>query len=331
MMMEGTFQAIVVDNSNGFSIEQKQLRFSQLPPGDVLIRVDYSSVNYKDALASMPASKIVRDYPLVPGIDLAGHIVASSDSRFREGQPVLATGYEIGVSHFGGYSEYARLKSEWIIPLPDGLSLREAMIFGTAGFTAALSIDRLEENGVAPDKGKLLVTGATGGVGGLSIAMLSKRGYEIVAGTGKLEAASYLKELGAAEVIHRDDITSDSGKPLQKQLWQAAVDPVGGSTLASIVSKLSYSGSVAVSGLTGGTEVATTVMPFILRGVNILGIDSVYCPAALREKLWRRMSGDLKPEKLEMLVDREISLRELPAALSSIRESNIRGRVIVKL
>ncbi|WP_168122884.1 acryloyl-CoA reductase [Paenibacillus sp. HB172176] len=329
--MQEVFQALVVDNNKGFSNERRQLDFSQLPPGEVLIRVAYSSVNYKDALACMPDSSVVRSYPMIPGIDLAGHVVSSSDSRFREGQSVLATGYELGISHFGGYSEYARLKSDWILPLPEGLSLREAMILGTAGFTAAMSIDRLEENGVAPDKGKILVTGATGGVGGLAIAMLSRRGYQIVAGTGKLRAAPYLTELGAAELIHRDEIIRDSGKPLQKQLWQAAVDPVGGSTLAAIVSKLSYDGSVAVSGLTGGTAVTTSVMPFILRGVNILGIDSVYCPRDRRERLWRRLAGDLKPVNLERLVDREVDLGELPSALSDILKSKVQGRAIVKL
>ncbi|GAB2699185.1 acryloyl-CoA reductase [Paenibacillus thermoaerophilus] len=329
--MSSAFQALVVENADTFSVAVKDVSLDQLPAGEVLIRVAYSSVNYKDGLACIPDGKILKSYPFIPGIDLAGHVVSSADSRFREGQPILATGYGIGVTHYGGFSEYARLPADWVVPLPDGLSLREAMIYGTAGFTAALSIERLEENGLSPDKGDVLVTGATGGVGGAAIAMLSKKGYRVVASTGKPEAAAYLRSLGAAEVISREDTAGSGGKPLNKQRWQAAVDSVGGSSLAAILSQIAYGGSVAASGLTGGTAVPATVFPFILRGVNLLGIDSVFCPADRRRSLWARMAGDLKPHNLEALVHREVSLQELPQALSDILNANHKGRTILRL
>jgi putative YhdH/YhfP family quinone oxidoreductase len=329
--MTATFQALVVEKNDKFSVGVKNVSFEQLPEGEVLIKVAYSSVNYKDGLASIPEGKIVRSYPFIPGIDLSGYVVSSSDSRFQEGQQVLVTGYEVGVSHYGGFSEYARIPADWIVPLPDGLTLKEAMIYGTAGFTAALSIMRLEDNGVSPEKGKILVTGATGGVGGAAVSMLHKKGYQVVVSTGNLDAADYLKSLGASEVISREDVVENSGKPLNKQQWQAAVDPVGGNMLAAILSKIEYGGSVAVSGLTGGAEVPTTVLPFILRGVNLLGIDSVYCSTERRANLWKRMAQDLKPERLETLVDREVSLQELPEALSDILKSKTLGRVLVNV
>lgn len=329
--MSETFQALIVDKSDTFSVEVKQIALKELPAGEVLIKVAYSSVNYKDGLAGIPNGNILRSYPFIPGIDLSGTVVSSADSRFQAGQQVIATSYGIGVSHFGGYSEYARIPAEWVIPLPEGLSLREAMIYGTAGLTAALSIQALEDNGALPDKGKVLVTGATGGVGGSAIAMLAKKGYHVVASTGRVEEAGYLQALGAAEVISREDVGDGSGKPLDKQLWQAAVDSVGGGPLAAVLSKIAYGGAVAASGLTAGTAVPATVMPFILRGVSLLGIDSVSCPAGKRLEMWNRMANDLKPAALEQLVDREITLSDLPAALTDILQSNTRGRVLVRL
>ncbi|MDH6374632.1 acrylyl-CoA reductase (NADPH) [Paenibacillus sp. PastF-3] len=330
--MTESFQALVVDKTDSsFSVAVNPVTLDDLPAGEVLIKVAYSSVNYKDGLASIPNGKIVRSYPFIPGIDLSGTVMSSTDERFHEGQQVIATGYGMGVSHFGGFSEYTRIPAAWITPIPVGLTLREAMIYGTAGLTAALSIQALEDNDLAPDKGKVLVTGATGGVGGSAIAMLSTKGYSVVASTGNKEANEYLKTLGAGEVISREDVTGGSSKPLEKQLWQGAVDSVGGNSLASILSKISYRGSVAASGLTGGTSVPTTVLPFILRGVNLLGIDSVECPAELREKVWARMATDLKPAQLENLVDREVTLNELPQALEDILQGNTRGRVLVRL
>ncbi|WNS45909.1 acryloyl-CoA reductase [Paenibacillus sp. MMS20-IR301] len=329
--MAQTFQALVVDNTEAFSVKVAPVTLDELPAGEVLIKVAYSSVNYKDGLASIPNGNIVRNYPFIPGIDLSGTVVSSADSRFQEGQPVIATSYGIGVSHFGGYSEYARIPADWVLPLPEGLTLREAMIYGTAGFTAAMSVQALETSGMAPDKGKVLVTGATGGVGGAAVAILAKLGYQVTASTGRTDEAEYLQAIGAAEIISREDVTGSAVKALDKQLWQAAVDSVGGTPLAAVLSKIAYGGAVAASGLTAGTAVPTTVMPFILRGVSLLGIDSVACPAQKRSEIWQRMATDMKPDGLDQLVDREITLLELPAALEDILNSNTRGRVLVRM
>lgn len=330
--MTQTFNALMVDKTEeNFHVGIQKLTLSDLPAGNVVIKVSYSSINYKDGLASIPDGKIVRTYPFVPGIDLAGVVVQSEDPRFQEGDEVIATSYEIGVSHFGGYSEYARIPGEWIVPLPKNLTLRESMIFGTAGLTAALSIQRLEDNGLTPDKGDVLVTGATGGVGSLAVAMLAKRGYTVVASTGKAQEHEFLKQLGASEVISREDVHSGKIKALDRQLWAGAIDPVGGESLAAILSKINYNGSVAVSGLTGGGNVPTTVFPFILRGINLLGVDSVHCSKELRTKAWERMATELKPDMLSQLVQKEVSLEELPATLSTLLKGEARGRIIVKL
>lgn len=325
------FRALLVNkDENDFSSTITTLKVDDLPTGDVLIKVAYSSVNYKDGLAATPNGKIVSSYPHVPGIDMAGTVISTTDSRFKEGDKVIATSYEIGVSHFGGFSEYARVSADWIVPLPEGLSMQEAMAFGTAGFTAALSIQRLEENGVTPDKGPVLVSGATGGVGSFAVSMLAKLGYHVVASTGKESEKEFLYDIGANEVISRQDLQPEKVRPLDKQLWAAAIDPVGGNTLSYIVSTLQYGGSVAVSGLTGGTNVPTTVFPFILRAVNVLGIDSVYCPMSTRTALWNRMASDMKPNNLDALTT-EVSLDELPATLSKILEGLAKGRTVLKL
>src|SRR5699024_6038414 len=256
------FRALVVDKDESeFTVNLSDLTIDDLPEGDVLIKVAYSSINYKDGLAAIPDGKIVSDYPFVPGIDLAGTVVSSTDSRFKEGDDVIATSYEIGVSHYGGYSEYARIPADWIVPLPEGLTLKEAMTYGTAGFTAALSIHQLEHNGLTPEDGQVLVTGATGGVGSSAVAMLKKRGYDVVASTGKKREHDYLRKLGASEIISREDLQPEKIRPLDKQRWAGAVDPVGGKTLAYILSTTKYRGSVAVTGLTGGPKVPTTVFP----------------------------------------------------------------------
>ncbi|WP_102261550.1 NADPH:quinone oxidoreductase family protein [Mesobacillus jeotgali] len=326
------FKAFMVNKTDhDFSAEVKTIGLEDLPAGDVVIKVAYSSVNYKDGLASIPNGKIVRSYPFVPGIDLAGTVVHSDDSSFKEGDEVIATSYEIGVSHYGGFSEYARIPAKWIVPLPDGLNLRDAMVYGTAGFTAALSVHRLEENGLSPEKGKVLVTGATGGVGSVAVAMLAKRGYHVVASTGKESEHNYLREIGAAEIISREELAGEKIKPLDKQLWAAAIDPVGGKSLTAILSKLEYNGSAAVSGLTGGTDIPATVFPFILRGINLLGIDSVYCPMETRKLLWQRIVSDLKPDGLLETIQNEITLDELPGTLASILKGENRGRTIVKM
>ncbi|MEH7522655.1 acryloyl-CoA reductase [Bacillus sp. JJ1503] len=326
------FKALIVDKvDNDFSVQVKSLKIEDLNEGNVIIHVEYSSVNYKDGLASIPNGKIVNKYPFIPGIDIAGTVVSSKDPRFKEGDKVIATSYEIGVSHFGGFSEYAQLNADWIVHLPEGLTPKEAMAYGTAGFTAALSILRLHQNGITPDRGEILVTGATGGVGSLAVAILSKLGYSVVASTGKDKEHEYLKSIGASRIISREEVTPEKISALGMQKWAGAVDPVGGKTLSAILSNTKYGGAVAVSGLTGGTNVPTTVFPFILRGVNLLGIDSVYCPMSTRKFLWERMASDYKPETLLSDIGKEITLNELPSTLTNILESKIKGRIIVKL
>lgn len=330
--LKENFNALVVNKTDSqFLVDVKTLTLEDLSPGDVTVKVAYSSVNYKDGLASIPNGKILDTYPFVPGIDMAGTVVASKDSRFKEGDKIIATSYEIGIKSFGGFSEYARLKGDWIVPLPDGLSLKEAMAFGTAGFTAALSVQRLQDNGINPDKGEVLVTGATGGVGSLAVSILSKLGYHVVASTGKESEYDYLKSIGANEVISREEVNHEKIPALGKQRWAGAVDPVGGSTLASILSNCNYGASVAVSGLTGGPKVPTTVFPFILRGINLLGIDSAYCPMNIRKPLWNRMANEMKPETLLSDIGQEITLEELPSTLEKILKGQARGRSIVKL
>ncbi|WP_338471100.1 acryloyl-CoA reductase [Niallia sp. XMNu-256] len=331
--MNDPFKALVVNKTEtDFNVKVKELTLDQLPAGEVLIKVEYSGINYKDGLATIPDGNIVRSYPFVLGIDLAGVVVSSEDPRFQKGDEVIATSYEIGVTHFGGYSEYARIPADWIVPLPKNLTLKEAMIYGTAGFTAALSIHQLEESGITPDKGKVLVTGSTGGVGSLAVAMLARLGYQVVASTGKESQHDFLKNLGATEILSREEIVSEKIKPLDKQQWIGAVDPVGGNTLAAILSKVQYGGAVAVSGLTGGPKVPTTVFPFILRGVRLLGIDSVYCPMDIRLKVWEKMANEYKPNTaLLHSIEKEISLEELPVHLPLLLKGQARGRYVVKI
>lgn len=330
--MENTFKALVIEKENeGLNLEIKEIKTSFLPDDNVLIKVKYSGVNYKDGLAAHPDGKIVDQYPFIPGIDLAGEVVLSKDERFKKGDAVIVTSYELGVSHFGGYSEYASVPPEWIVPLPSGLSLRESMIMGTAGFTAALSIQRLEENGLKPEQGSVLVTGATGGVGSIAIALLKKKGYHVVASTGKSSEEAYLHQLGADEVIDREAVYNGTLKNLSKQKWAGAIDPVGGEPLASLLSQIKYRGSVAVSGLTAGVKVPTTVFPFILRGVSLLGIDSVYCPMEERQNVWERLAMDLKPDRLNEFIFKEVTLEALPELLPSILKGQHHGRILVNI
>ncbi|UZD46551.1 NADPH:quinone oxidoreductase family protein [Peribacillus frigoritolerans] len=326
------FDALVVNKQDDqFTVNIQQLSLDDLPQGEVLIRVHYSGVNYKDSLAAIPNGNIVSSYPIVPGIDMAGVVVSSEDSRFKEGDEVIATSYGIGVSQSGGYSQFARVPAEWIVPLPDGLTMKEAMIVGTAGFTAALSVLRLEENNLTPGQGSVLVTGATGGVGSFAVSILSKLGYSVEASTGKESEHGYLKAIGAATIVSREDVYDGKLRALGKQKWSGAVDPVGGEPLASVLSQIKYGGAVAVSGLTAGTSLPATVFPFILRGVNLLGIDSVNCPMDTRLKVWHRLATDLKLEHLEQLVQQEITLEELPDVLPTLLKGEARGRTIVKL
>ncbi|PTX60266.1 putative YhdH/YhfP family quinone oxidoreductase [Melghirimyces profundicolus] len=330
--MSDRFRALVVDKTEeSFAVDVKERTLEDLHPGEVVIRVAWSGVNYKDGLAATPKGRIAETYPLIPGIDLAGTVVRSGDTRFKEGDEVIVASAELGVSHHGGFSEMARVPGDWIIPLPEGLTLKEAMVFGTAGFTAAMSIQRMEENGLRPEAGPVVVAGATGGVGSTAVAMLAKRGYTVVAGTGKTSEHDYLRKLGAAEILDREELTG-AERPLQKSRWAGAVDPVGGETLSYLLSTMKFGGSVALSGLAGGPQFSSTVFPFILRGVNLLGIDSAHISNGYRRKVWNRLATDLKPEGLLDLIGAdEITLDELPDTLSAILKGEVRGRRLVKL
>ena len=301
----------------------------ELTPGDVVIDVAYSSVNYKDALAGTGSAKILRRFPLVGGIDFAGAVRSSTDARFRAGQPVVVTGYDLGVAHDGGYASTARVPADWVVPLPERLDPFEAMTIGTAGFTAALSIVELEHNGLTPAAGPVIVTGATGGVGSLAVSCLSRLGYTVTALTGKDGEHAFLRSLGAADVIARAGLQMGT-RPLEKTTWAGAVDAVGGDILAWLTKTMNYGGAIANSGLTAGTELHTTVLPFILRGVKLLGIDSVMCPMPRRLEVWRRLASDMKPPQLRSIAT-EISLDDLPAAFDTLLKGQARGRFVVKL
>ena len=307
-----------------------QMEGHQLDAGEVTIRVAYSSVNYKDALAATGAGRIIRRFPCVGGIDLSGIVEASGDPRFKVGDAVLATSYDIGVAHHGGYAEFARLPADWVRPLPDGLSLLEAMALGTAGFTAALAIIRMEENGLTPDKGPVIVTGATGGVGGLAVDMLARLGYQVTALTGKEAESDYLKRLGASEVLLRSSLDLSRIRPLDKPRWAGAVDNLGGDVLAWIASSMHVGGTIASIGLAASPTLNTTVMPFILRGVSLLGIDSGYIGEPYRSRVWSRLVSDLRPRHL-LEMTRRIRFDELPATFDSFLQGKARGRVVVEV
>ena len=329
---DGISRALVADSSGAETVlEVRSLPLSDLGDGDVLIAVSWSSVNYKDALATDKNGKVARINPLIPGIDLAGTVVDPGRSGLAKDAEVLVHGYDLGVAHHGGYSEYARVPAEWVVPLPEGLTLREAMTLGTAGFTAALSVIALEERGLtANDEGSVLVTGATGGVGSVAVSILAARGYSVTAVTGKADAADWLRNLGAAEVVDRAAV-GDPKRPLQKENWIAAVDSVGGETLAAVLASLRYGAAVAASGNTGGVALPTTVFPFILRGVSLLGIDSVQCPIGRRRDVWARLGRDLRPPMLDDLAADEVGLDEVSGVLERIRGGGNRGRTLVRV
>ena len=308
----------------------EQLGVADLTPGEVVVRVRCSSINYKDALAATGKGKILRRFPLVGGIDCAGEVVSSSDKRFRKGQKVLATGSGLGEDYDGGYAEFARIRAESVIPMPRGLDATKAMGIGTAGFTAALAIHRMEHNGLRPKGGPVVVTGATGGVGSLAVDMLAGRGYEVVAVTGKPEATDYLKRLGAHTILLRQQIDLGS-RPLERAQWQGAIDNVGGDLLTWLTRTTDWWGSIASIGLAGSHELKTTVMPFILRGVSILGINSMATPRALRLKVWQRIATDLKPRHLKQIANRTVKFAELPVAFEAYLAGQVTGRAIVKI
>ncbi len=311
--------------------ELRELGADDLPAGEVTVRVDWSSVNYKDALAISPKGRVARISPLVPGVDLAGEVLASDDGGVAPGRQVIVHGHDLGVAHHGGFAELARVPADWVVPLPDGLSPRQAMALGTAGFTAALSIVRLEDHGLSPADGPVLVLGATGGVGSTAVAILAGRGYEVHAATGKADEAGFLRELGAAEVLSREETSGESKRPMESERWAAAVDPVGGAALAYALRTLRYGGAVAASGLTGGTDLQTTVFPFILRAVSLLGVDSVNTPTDVRRRVWERLADDLRPPGLEDQITREITLDEVDPLLDDVLAGRARGRTVVRV
>jgi len=326
-----TFAALVArQHDDGITTSVETLKQEDLPPGDVTIRVEYSSVNYKDALAVTPRGGVVRDYPIVPGVDLAGEVVESGSPDFAVGDKVLAHGYDIGTGKHGGYAEYARLPADQVVTL-GALDARDAMAIGTAGFTAALSVQALIDRGIQPDDGPIVVTGATGGVGSLSVDLLAAAGYQVVASTGKPQAADGLKALGAADVIGRLPEDPDAKpRPLGKTRWAGAIDCVGGATLADVLSTLQYGTAVAASGLTGGAALPTTVMPFILRGVALLGIDSVMLPIARRRHLWAELGSSLRPQHLSA-VTHDVDVKDVVSVIDEVRAGRYSGRAVVRV
>ena len=326
------YRALVLEkNGDDFSAGIKTLDEADLPPGEVTVRVEYSSVNYKDGLATLPNGRVIRSYPMVPGVDLAGTVESSADARFKPGDKVLATGNDIGVAHPGGFAELARIPAAWVIPLPPGLTTREAMALGTAGLTSALSVEALEAHGLIPESGPVIITGATGGVGSTAVSMLARLGYTVAGSTGKADEHDYLRSLGASEVLTRDEVSAESTRPMESERWAGAVDPVGGSTTAYLIRTMKYGASITLSGNTGGFDVSTSVIPFILRGINLLGIESVNCPIELRARMWQRLATDLKPPGLLDSIAVETDLDGVLATTARILKGEIRGRTLVRL
>jgi acrylyl-CoA reductase (NADPH) len=325
------FKALLLrENEGKVSAAIETLPEEQLPAGDVTVRVHYSTLNYKDGLVLGGLGRLVRQYPHVPGVDFAGEVVQSSHAGFKPGDPVILTGWRVGEAQWGGYAELARVKGDWLVHLPKGLTLRQAMAVGTAGFTAMLAVIALEHHGIVPASGPVLVTGAAGGLGSVATAILAKLGYAVTCSTGRASTHAYLRELGATEIIDRESIATPSGKPLESERWAGAIDAVGGSTLAAILPQIKMRGSVASCGLAGGNKLETTVIPFLLRGVNLLGIDSVFCPMKLRTEAWQRLTTDLPFDKLENTIE-EAGLADLPRLGADILKGAVRGRVVVKL
>jgi NADPH2:quinone reductase len=325
------FRAYRIHRNDGrITARFDQVTLDDLTPGETVVRVRYSDINYKDALAATGTAPILRKYPLAGGIDLAGDVVSSADPRYTPGQQVLVTGCGLSETQDGGYAEYSRLQGDWVIPVPPGLTALDAMKIGTAGFTAALAIHRMEQNGQTPAKGPVLVNGATGGVGSLAINMLAGRGYEVVALSGKTDADDYLRDIGAARILRRQDVNFGS-KPLEAVQWAGAIDNLGGDVLAWLTRTVDFWGNIASIGLAASHELHTTVMPFILRGVNLLGINSVATPRDVRLAVWNRIATDLRPGRLDRICSRTVDFDELPAQFDDYIKSRVTGRTVVKI
>ena len=324
------FRALVLEKEGDAAVTHlRELEESALPAGDVTVAVEYSTLNYKDGLALSPSGGgIVRTYPHVAGIDFAGVVETSEDARYKPGDKVVLTGWRVGEVHWGGYAQKARVKADWLVPLPQGLTTRQAMAVGTAGFTAMLAVMALEEHGLTPAKGEVLVTGAAGGVGSVAVAMLARLGYQVAAVTGRAETELYLRDLGAARIVARAELAEVVKRPLESETWAGCVDAVGGAMLARVLGQMKYGGSVAAVGLAGGVSLPASVIPFLLRGVNLLGIDRVTVPYERRVKAWARVVTDLPMAKLEAMV-RTAGLGELPALGEAILKGGVQGRVVV--
>lgn len=323
-----TFKALVVETGDPYTAQIRQASVDELPPGDVLVRVVYSSLNYKDGLAITGAGKVIRSFPMVPGIDLAGTVVESASPDYQPGDAVVLTGWGVGERHWGGLAELARVRAEWLVPLPEGLTLQQAMGIGTAGFTAMLAVMALEAHHLDKSK-EVLVTGAAGGVGSVATALLAQLGYRVVTATGRTSEEAYLKSLGADEILDRSVLAAPP-KPLESERFGGAVDTVGGVVLAGVLPRMAYGGSVAACGNAGGVKLETTVFPFILRGVNLLGIDSVMCPREKRLLAWQRLAHDLPKPLLEAAMQ-VVTLEEVPGLAQAILKGQVRGRVVVRL
>lgn len=326
-----TFNAFrIYADKSGTEAKIEKLTIDDLNPGEVVMRAAWSNINYKDALAATGKGKILRTSPLVGGIDVAGYVESSTDTRFNSGDAVMVCGCGLSELYDGGYSEIVRVKADFVVPVPEGLDLREVMAIGTAGFSAAMAIQRMQENGQTPENGTILVTGATGGVASFAIDMLSSQGYDVAALTGKTEHTDYLQSIGATQIINRHDLEMGT-RPMEQALWGGAIDSVGGDTLAWLTRTVKPWGNIASIGLAGGYKLETTVMPFILRGISLLGVNSVDCTSSMRQNIWRRISSDLKPQHLEKIITDEISLNELSTAFDGFISGQHRGRSIVRI
>ena len=325
-----TFKAIVIDKTDGSqSVRLADFDDNNLMEGDVTVAVEYSTVNYKDGLALTGKAPVVRRFPMIAGVDFAGMVESSSHPAWRPGDKVILNGWGLGETHLGAYAEKARVRGDWLVRLPDGMSAHDAMAIGTAGYTAMLAVMALERAGIAPQRGPVVVTGAAGGVGSVAVALLAKLGYAVTASTGRPAEADYLKGLGAAEVIERKELAGPP-RPLAKERWAGGIDAVGSTTLANVLSMTRYGGAIAACGLAGGMDLPTSVAPFILRGVSLLGIDSVMCPLPLRQQAWRRLESDLDQAKIAAMTS-EIGLADVVAAAGRIVDGQVRGRIVVKI
>ncbi|HUT49851.1 MAG TPA: MDR family oxidoreductase [Alphaproteobacteria bacterium] len=324
-----SFKALMLEEADGKVTQTwKELEDGDLPEGEVTIRVAYSDLNYKDGLILKGLARLVRDYPHIPGIDLSGTVEASTSPAWQEGDDVVVTGWAVGERHWGGYTQKQRVKAAMPVKLPGGIDLKRAMALGTAGFTAMLAVIALERHGITPDRGEVLVTGAAGGLGSVAVALLAKLGYQVAASTGRPATHDYLKSLGATAIVDRAELSEPSNRPLEKARWAAAIDTVGGVTLARAFASIETHGSIAVCGNAGGNDLATTVLPLILRGVNLLGIDSNFCPSDLRTEAWTRLASDMPMDKLDAMTE-VIAFAELPAKGEAILKGKVRGRCVV--